>query len=51
MMQPRVMERHFLDLRKKYGTVLAIDLVNKVNIISLHYDFSENGDLMVEVIT
>lgn len=26
---PRVVERHFLDLRKKYGTVLAIDLVNK----------------------
>ncbi|KAF7809590.1 phosphoinositide phosphatase SAC7 [Senna tora] len=26
---PRVMERHFLDLRKKYGAVLAVDLVNK----------------------
>lgn len=26
---PQVVERHFLDLRKKYGTVLAIDLVNK----------------------
>ncbi|OMO83409.1 hypothetical protein COLO4_22544 [Corchorus olitorius] len=26
---PRVAERHFLDLRKKYGSVLAIDLVNK----------------------
>ncbi|TYI88722.1 hypothetical protein E1A91_D03G002700v1 [Gossypium mustelinum] len=25
---PRVAERHFLDLRKKYGSVLAIDLVN-----------------------
>ncbi|KAK9071479.1 hypothetical protein SSX86_010048 [Deinandra increscens subsp. villosa] len=25
---PRVAERHFLDLRKKYGNVLAIDLVN-----------------------
>ncbi|KAL1288769.1 hypothetical protein HN51_057239 [Arachis hypogaea] len=25
---PRVMERHFLDLRKKYGSVVAIDLVN-----------------------
>ncbi|KAI4327832.1 hypothetical protein L6164_020249 [Bauhinia variegata] len=25
---PRVMERHFLDLRKKYGAVLAIDLIN-----------------------
>ncbi|XP_057761465.1 phosphoinositide phosphatase SAC7-like [Arachis stenosperma] len=26
---PRVLERHFLDLRKKYGAVLAVDLVNK----------------------
>ncbi|KAK9285695.1 hypothetical protein L1049_024894 [Liquidambar formosana] len=26
---PRVVERHFLDLRKKYGTVLAVNLVNK----------------------
>ncbi|GKV30194.1 hypothetical protein SLEP1_g39038 [Rubroshorea leprosula] len=26
---PRVAKRHFLDLRKKYGAVLAIDLVNK----------------------
>ncbi|GLU19673.1 hypothetical protein SLE2022_359090 [Rubroshorea leprosula] len=26
---PRVAERHFLDLRKTYGAVLAIDLVNK----------------------
>ncbi|XP_024992854.1 phosphoinositide phosphatase SAC6 [Cynara cardunculus var. scolymus] len=25
---PRVAERHFLDLRKKYGNVLAVDLVN-----------------------
>ncbi|XP_050379320.1 phosphoinositide phosphatase SAC6 [Argentina anserina] len=25
---PRVAERHFLDLRKKYGAVLAVDLVN-----------------------
>lgn len=30
-MQPRVAERHFLDLRKKYGNVLAVDLVNKVH--------------------
>lgn len=29
-MQPRVIERHFLDLRKKYGNVIAVDLVNKV---------------------
>ncbi|XWS33950.1 hypothetical protein CRYUN_Cryun22dG0126700 [Craigia yunnanensis] len=27
---PRVAERHFLDLRKKYGSVLAVDLVNTV---------------------
>ncbi|GJX38173.1 phosphoinositide phosphatase SAC7-like protein [Tanacetum coccineum] len=27
---PRIAERHFLDLRKKYGNVLAIDLVNTV---------------------
>ncbi|XAR73686.1 Phosphatidylinositol-3,4-bisphosphate 4-phosphatase [Bertholletia excelsa] len=26
---PRVAERHFLDLRKKYGNVLIIDLINK----------------------
>lgn len=26
---PEVVERHFLDLRKRYGTVLAVDLVNK----------------------
>ncbi|XP_010550496.1 PREDICTED: phosphoinositide phosphatase SAC6 isoform X2 [Tarenaya hassleriana] len=26
---PRIAERHFLDLRKKYGSVLAVDLVNK----------------------
>ncbi|KAJ4844537.1 GTPase activating protein (GAP) for Rho1p [Turnera subulata] len=26
---PRVLERHILDLRKKYGSVLAVDLVNK----------------------
>uniref|UniRef100_A0A1D1YL97 Phosphatidylinositide phosphatase SAC1-B n=1 Tax=Anthurium amnicola TaxID=1678845 RepID=A0A1D1YL97_9ARAE len=26
---PRVVERHFMDLRKRYGSVLAVDLVNK----------------------
>ncbi|KAL3527288.1 hypothetical protein ACH5RR_011944 [Cinchona calisaya] len=26
---PRVVERHILDVRKKYGNVLAVDLVNK----------------------
>jgi hypothetical protein len=34
-MQPRVLERHILDLRKKYGAVLAVDLVNKVNALPL----------------
>lgn len=29
-LQPRVAERHFLDLRKKYGNVFAVDLVNTV---------------------
>ncbi|KAL0429968.1 UNVERIFIED_CONTAM: Phosphoinositide phosphatase SAC7 [Sesamum radiatum] len=29
---PRVAERHFLDLRKKYGNVLAVDLVNTVHL-------------------
>lgn len=32
-LQPRVAERHFLDLRKKYGSVLAVDLVNQVHIL------------------
>ena len=36
-MQPRVLERHILDLRKKYGAVLAVDLVNKVNTLPLYY--------------
>ncbi|KAL9247594.1 hypothetical protein vseg_021011 [Gypsophila vaccaria] len=26
---PQIAERHFLDLRKRYGSVLAVDLVNK----------------------
>ncbi|CAI9753324.1 unnamed protein product [Fraxinus pennsylvanica] len=26
---PRVVDRHFLDLRKKYGNVIAVNLVNK----------------------
>ncbi|KAF6157805.1 hypothetical protein GIB67_038273 [Kingdonia uniflora] len=26
---PRIVERHFVDLRKRYGSVLAVDLVNK----------------------
>lgn len=32
-LQPRVAERHFLDLRKRYGSVLAVDLVNAVHIL------------------
>lgn len=36
IMQPQVAERHFLDLRKKYGAVLAADLVNKVKIFFPH---------------
>lgn len=42
-MQPRVIERHFLDLRKKYGNVIAIDLVNKVhdyNLLTLAISFA-----------
>jgi hypothetical protein len=35
--QPRVLERHFHDLQKKYGAVLAVDLVNTVS--ALHLDF------------
>ena len=34
-MQPKVTERHFLDLRKKYGAVFAVDLVNKVHLFPL----------------
>jgi len=30
ILQPRVVERHFLDLGKRYGSVVAVDLVNKV---------------------
>ncbi|KAL8133660.1 hypothetical protein AgCh_008921 [Apium graveolens] len=26
---PRVIERHFMDIRKRYGNVIAVDLVNK----------------------
>ncbi|KAL2522045.1 Phosphoinositide phosphatase SAC7 [Forsythia ovata] len=26
---PRVVDRHFLDLRKKYGNIVAVDLINK----------------------
>ena len=43
-MQRQVLERHFLDLRKKYGAVLAVDLVNKVNILSLHNELEHLSD-------
>nr|GMC63930.1 phosphoinositide phosphatase SAC6-like [Ipomoea batatas] len=33
---PQVVERHFLDLRKKYGNVIAIDLVNSVRSFALN---------------
>lgn len=36
VIQPQVAERHFLDLRKKYGSVLAVDLVNEVHTILSH---------------
>lgn len=43
-MQPQIAERHFLDLRKMYGSVLAVDLLNKVSsgwlmISSMQLDF------------
>jgi hypothetical protein len=34
-MQARVLERHFHDLQKKYGAIVAIDLVNSVSIALL----------------
>lgn len=36
-----MVERHFLDLNKKYGAVQSVDLVNKVILFSvvLHYLF------------
>jgi hypothetical protein len=30
VLQARVLERHFHDLQKKYGAVVAVDLVNTV---------------------
>lgn len=30
-LQPQVVEKHFLDLKNKYGNVLAVNLVNKVH--------------------
>lgn len=32
-LQPSVLERHFKDLQKKYGAVLAVDLVNTVSTV------------------
>ncbi|RZR77049.1 hypothetical protein BHM03_00002025 [Ensete ventricosum] len=41
----RVAERHFLDLSKKYGSVLAVDLVNTLKSAScsryVHFDFHQ----------
>ena len=37
LLQPRVAERHFLDMRKKYGNVIAVDLVNKVDQYAENY--------------
>lgn len=38
-LQPRVAERHFLDLRKRYGSVIAVDLVNQVHILCFSHSF------------
>ena len=37
VVQPRVLERHFHDLQKKYGAVLAVDLVNTVSTLHLNF--------------
>ena len=34
-MQPKVAERHFQDLTKRYGSIIAVDLVNQVRISHL----------------
>ena len=39
LMQPKVAERHFQDLTKRYGSIIAIDLVNQVRIS--HFFFSK----------
>ncbi|KAL6011939.1 hypothetical protein ACLOJK_002405 [Asimina triloba] len=45
MLQPKVAERHFLDLSKRYRSVLAVDLVNKHGVEGrlcekyVHFDF------------
>jgi hypothetical protein len=36
VIQPHVLERHFHDLKKKYGAVLAVDLVNTVSTMLLN---------------
>ena len=40
IVQPRVLERHFHDLQKKYGAVLAVDLVNTVSILHLNFELT-----------
>ncbi|KAK1325658.1 Phosphoinositide phosphatase SAC7 [Acorus calamus] len=40
---PRVVERHFLDLRKRYGSVLAVDLVNQT-VIAKENNFKQPGE-------
>ena len=37
VVQPRVLEWHFHDLQKKYGAVLAVDLVNTVSTLHLNF--------------
>jgi len=37
VVQPRVLERYFHDLQKKYGAVLAVDLVNTVSTLHLNF--------------
>lgn len=46
-LQPRVAERHFLDLRKKYGNVLSVDLVNKVHSLDNYSIFARLVDLTI----
>jgi len=40
VVQPRVLERHFHDLQKKYGAVLAADLVNTVSALLLDFELT-----------
>jgi accessory gene regulator protein AgrB len=40
VLQRRVLERHFHDLQKKYGAVVAIDLVNTVSTELLNFQLT-----------